>query len=82
MTLTEEDRIRKIIREELTRFFQRKENATGKSLYTPNEVMEIFDISRPTFQDWCSKGVLKKVTIPGQRRVFVDSQSVKDIING
>jgi predicted site-specific integrase-resolvase len=56
--------------------------STEKRLYTPSEVMTIFKISRPTFGDWCKKGILKKIPIPGQRRVFVSAESVEKLIKG
>lgn len=48
--------------------------------YTPTEVMDLFDISRPTFGEWCKKGVFKKITIPGQRRVYVSRESVNKLL--
>lgn len=49
-------------------------------LYTPSDVMKIFQISRPTFEEWCRKGTFKKITIPGRRRVFVSAESVDKLI--
>lgn len=51
-------------------------------LYTPKEVQDIFKISRPTFGEWCRRGHLDKITIPGQRRVYVRAESVDKLING
>lgn len=48
--------------------------------YTPNEVMELFHISRPTFADWCNKGVFQKISIPGRRRVYVSAESVEKLL--
>jgi predicted site-specific integrase-resolvase len=45
-------------------------------IYTPHEVMQIFKISRPTFTDWCKKGLFQKIEIEGQRRIYVSSESV------
>jgi predicted site-specific integrase-resolvase len=53
-----------------------------KLVYTPSEVMEIFSISRPTFGDWCKKGVLRKIQIRGQRRVYVSADDVEKLIAG
>jgi predicted site-specific integrase-resolvase len=55
-------------------------SSTEKKLYRPSDVMDIFDISRPTFNDWCKKGVFQKISIPGQRRVYVTAQSVDKLI--
>jgi predicted site-specific integrase-resolvase len=53
-----------------------------RKLYTPQEVMELFQISRPTFCDWANKGLFKRVTIPGQRRVYLTSESVDKLLDG
>jgi predicted site-specific integrase-resolvase len=53
---------------------------TQPRVYTANEVMNIFKISRPTFGDWCRKGVFKKISIPGTRRVFLNADSVDKLI--
>lgn len=55
---------------------------TQPKVYTPDEVMRIFSISRPTFGDWCRKGVLEKISIPGMRRVYVKAASVDKILEG
>ena len=53
-----------------------------RKLYTPREVCELFQISRVTFGEWCRKGHFQKITIPGQRRIFVTSESVDKILSG
>jgi hypothetical protein len=55
--------------------------AMDKKLYTPDEVMKMFNVTRPTFTDWTKKGVFQKISIPGQRRVYVTAESVEKIIN-
>jgi predicted site-specific integrase-resolvase len=52
----------------------------SKKIYTPAEVMNLFKISRPTFGDWCRKGVFQKIHIPGQRRVYVKAESVEKLL--
>lgn len=54
--------------------------AAEKKVYTPGQVMDMFHISRPTFGDWCKKGVFDKIQIPGQRRVYVTAASVDKLI--
>ena len=51
-----------------------------RRLYTPKQVQEIFQISRPTFAAWCESGTLKKIKIPGARRVFVSAENVEALI--
>lgn len=58
-----------------------KNPLTQRRLYTPIQVMQLFDISRPTFGEWCKKGVFQKIVIPGQRRVFVSAESVEKLLN-
>jgi len=53
----------------------------SKKILTPNEVLQIFSITRPTLADWCKKGLLEKIQIPGQRRVYVSAASIDKLIN-
>jgi predicted site-specific integrase-resolvase len=57
-------------------------NEVQRRVYTPGEVMNLFKIRRPTFGEWCRKGVLEKIDIPGQRRVYVKAESVDKLIEG
>ncbi|MEJ1241640.1 helix-turn-helix domain-containing protein [Chryseolinea sp. T2] len=54
--------------------------STAMSVLTPGEVMQIFKISRPTFGDWCRKGIFQKVSIPGRRRTYVTKASVDKLL--
>lgn len=47
---------------------------------TPNFVMNELDISRPTLNDWCRKGILRKIQIPGARRVYITKESFDKLV--
>ena len=59
-----------------------KNKEVARKVYTPNEVMDMFQISRPTFGDWMRKGIFKIVSIPGQRRIYVTAESVEKLLAG
>lgn len=48
---------------------------------TPKYVMDQLDISRPTLNNWCKKGILTKIQIPGARRVYITSESFNKLVN-
>jgi predicted site-specific integrase-resolvase len=52
-----------------------------RKVYTPSDVMNIFQISRPTFSDWKRKGIFKVIAIPGQRRIYVTAESVDQLLS-
>src|SRR5690606_13975204 len=51
-----------------------------KTIYTLKEACEMFSISRRTLNQWCDHGILKKITIPGRRRVYIDAESIRKLI--
>lgn len=57
-----------------------KDQTNSKQAYTPKYVMAELDISRPTLNDWCRKGILKKIHVPGARRVYITRESFDKII--
>ena len=59
----------------------RKNNEGSRRVYTPNEIMAMFDISRPTFSEWRRKGIFKTISIPGRRRIFVTAESVEKLLS-
>lgn len=56
------------------------ESQNQKRAYSPRYVMDQLNISRPTLNDWCKKGILKKIQIPGARRVYISKDSFDQIV--
>jgi predicted site-specific integrase-resolvase len=56
------------------------EDTIQKRIITPKAVMDEFDITRPTFNQWVKNGTLEKITVPGSRRVYITAQSVDKIL--
>jgi hypothetical protein len=57
-----------------------KNTEIQRRVYTPGEVMDLFKISRPTFGEWCRKGIFERIDIPGARRGYVTAKSVDNLI--
>lgn len=55
-------------------------NNQDRDLLTAKQAMQLFQISRVTLNEWCRKGVLEKIHIPGMRRIFIKGSSVDNII--
>jgi len=51
-----------------------------RRVYTQNETCEMLSISRPTLADWARKGILQKITVPGQRRTYVLGDSIEKLL--
>ncbi len=71
VTITVDELILKlkgVIKDELNNLPKKRKNP-----YTAKEVLEMFNISRPTLHRWGKKGILEKIDVGGRIYFTVDS---------
>ncbi len=48
--------------------------------YTRDEVAELFKVTKMTLLRWEKKGLLKRIRIPGTRRVYYREEDIKELL--
>jgi excisionase family DNA binding protein len=47
---------------------------------TTDEAMKVLKISRRTLSHWSDEGLIRKITIPGKRKIYFDKQSIDKLL--